>query len=161
MTEDVTDAARRISRALEELFADLPQKHEDRISEILEVRHLFNAKLARVLEPSLNARLHETMGSTIESRRAAASWCNDLLRRTSLAIRCKKTGKPAILVLDAKSHRKGIGRFRLEIREGHRNPLRTLSSTDLPDQLELMEDGPRQEPLSRYRDFPTDNCIDR
>ncbi len=133
-------------------LARLPAEYAQRYAAASEMRHAFQSKLAESLQESLNEHLKTVPQDTLIEKQALASWVNEQLRLQGLAIRCPKTGLPAILVADFKdAQSEDISRFRLEVRDPRRGRYKSFSSGGLFE-FTLIEDLPRQESMSRrYR----------
>lgn len=106
----------------------------------------FYEELARVAAPAFNAALTERNADNLETQRDLCAWANQTLAELGLAVRCPKTGKPALLLVDVRSAADEVGRYRLEVRDDHGRPQRTLCSTTLPV-FELTEHRDRIESL--------------
>jgi hypothetical protein len=139
----------RTRHAIRELIALCPDDNEGRSAAFLDMREAIHQEIAAALEPTLNKHLHSIDSSHAEAKRRLCTETNRQLRNLGLAIRDHRTGRPAILVADARTASDDKGRFRLELRDETGRIIRTLSSPTLPDHLELMEDSIREEPLAR------------
>ena len=112
----------------ETLLASLPEDYGRRYAQMVELSHTFRASLAAAMEPLLNARLKaKTPQDTYEQKHALVAWVNHELRLLGLAIRCPKTGLPAILVADTQDAEHSTIRFRLQIRDTHGKQKKTGS----------------------------------
>jgi hypothetical protein len=133
----------------------LQQSYPENFSQLLnsarELRTAFHVSAASFLQKPFNVHLQSMPHETYEQKQAMASWANSQLRQLGLAIKCPKTGKPAILLADIKDANAVAGRFRLETRDDSGKRVRTLSSRVLP-KFELMEDQVREEPLAQWSD---------
>ncbi len=117
-----------------------------------EAKHVLSAAKESIigwLTPALNVQLGRMPHVSYKEKQEAASWANHHLRELGLAIRCPKTGRPAILVADERGGEYNVSRFRLQIRDEHGHAKRTWSSQDVPT-LQLMEDDPREEPIAGW-----------
>jgi hypothetical protein len=97
----------------------------------------FRRAVAEVLEPALNAQAGATPHDTYDGKREVARWVNEELRGHGLAVKCPKTGQPALLVADP-GQDGGRGRFQFDILTAAGRRKRTLSSVELP-RLELID----------------------
>jgi hypothetical protein len=144
------DAVRR--EKIKELIDEVsPRLYKSAAASARELVALTKQEIAHRLAPLLNKHLHGLKQDTYTEKQAIASWVNSELRSLGLAIRCPKTGRPAILIADIRSGGEESSRFRLEIvnEEGRRE--RTFTTAhELPD-LELIEDSPRLEGLAGPR----------
>lgn len=103
------------------------------------------AMLTEPLNREMRARPHESLGE----KQSLARWVNAELRELAIAIRCPKTGNPAILRVGPGDDAK-VGRFQLELVGGkERARKRTISSKQLMD-VQLRPAEFRREPLADY-----------
>jgi hypothetical protein len=130
------------------LLDELPDDFSQCGVKAAEITHLFRAALARSLQPRLNAHIAMMPHETVAEKSALATYVNRELHKLGLAIRCPRTGGPAILTGDARDDNDEVGRFRLLVRGDSFHRSRTVTSATLFD-LELIEDGPRQEGMSK------------
>lgn len=158
MTEDSTRDAWK--RAFRESIPTKEQEPEQRLNSLSESRRLFYEELANASEAPFNAIMGEKDRGDLESRRALASWANERLRSLGLTVRCPRTGRPGILVVDTRDPDDTVGRYRIEVREPSGRMIRTLSSRTLPH-LTLMEDSPRGESFARSFRRPSGDSPDR
>jgi len=114
-----------------------------------QISHAFHQELAAALAPRLNAHLRSVPVGTYQEARTAASWLNHQLHTLHLCTRCPKTGRPAILLADIRGGERDRPRWRFQARDETGVTARTASSSELPA-LELMEDPPRREGLSKW-----------
>lgn len=121
---------------------------ESELKALRELTSLTKDEVAARLEPAMGRHLKDLPQDTYEERQSLASWVNGTLRELGLAIRCPKTGKPAILVADRRGGDDESVRMRLEVRAEDGRRIRTFTSNDLPT-LRLMQDVPRPEGLAR------------
>jgi hypothetical protein len=133
------------------LIAGLPDDYDARAAALATLRRVTHEEIAAALEPALNRRLEAMPHDDLMAKRELAIWTNEQIKRLGLAIRCKRTGRPAILLGAADKAGDTEGRFRLELRDEDNRVIRTLSKRRLPH-LELMEHPVRAESFSaRYR----------
>lgn len=158
MTEDSTRDAWK--RAFRDSSPTKEQEPEQRLNSLSESRRLFYEELAKASEAPLNAVIAEMDRGDLESRRALASWANERLRSLGLTVRCPRTGRPGILVVDTRDPNDTVGRYRIEVREPSGRMIRTVSARALPH-LALMEDSPRSESFSRSFRRPSGDGPDR
>ena len=100
----------------------------------------FRRAVAERLEPALNDHLKGLPQASYGEKQELARWVNAELRRFGLAIRCPKTGLPAILIADPGDD-PARGRFQLDVITAAGRNKRTVSSVQLPH-LALTADGP-------------------
>ncbi len=134
------------------LLATVPDSggYVEQAQSLQELHHDFRREMAARLQPLLNVHIQAMPHDTYEEKKALARLVNDELRRFDLAIKCPKTGLPALLVGDPGNHPE-IGRFCIEIKAEDGKRKRTVNTPQLP-QLELMEAAPRREALSEWHD---------
>jgi HEAT repeat protein len=108
-------------------------------------------EFAQRLTPLLNTHLRRAPQDTYIEKQAIASWVNAELRALGLAIRCPKTGRPAILIADIRSGGAETSRFRLEVVNENGRRERTFTTAHNLPELELIEDSPRLEGLAGLR----------
>lgn len=89
------------------------------------------AKLEQPLNVEINARPH----ASYDEKKELAKWVNAELRRFGLALKCPKTGRPAILIGHATGV-PGVGRFHIEVLGEEGVAKRTYTGVQLPT-LEL------------------------
>lgn len=144
------------------LLADAPADFVGRHAHFLKVKQALLEIMGSVLQTSLNEHFTRLPQSTLAERRELAAELNRCLKSLSLAIRCPRTDKPAILVVDtADREHSDISRFRLQITDDHGRQQRPVTWSELPASLELMPAPIRIEPLSRERRPPTNPRGDR
>ena len=144
--EDVQQRAWR--KVFGTLVASLPADYPGFTATAAEMDRCLRSEVAAALQSRLNAHLLSFPHETYAEKQEIASWVNEELRRLGLAIRCPKTGEPAILVADVQGGVDSPSRFRLEITDKDGRRARTFSSRNLPE-LELREDTVRPEPFAR------------
>jgi hypothetical protein len=96
----------------------------------------FRRTVAEHLEAAINDHLGNLAQATYAQKQELARWVNNELRRFGLAIKCPKTGLPAILLADPGDDDRG--RFQLDVRVQGKSK-RTVSSVKL-FQLTLIPD---------------------
>lgn len=135
-------------------FERCPADYRQARGEATEIIHAFHDELARALTPRLNGVIATMPKAALADRRALASWCNSELRELGLAIKCPRTGRPAILVADSRDGEQG--RFRLQVRDERGTVHRTWTSSapTLPE-LELVRDVHRREAFASRHDLKT------
>lgn len=126
----------------------LPERYEDRVRALESLRHVLHEEFAQSLRPAFNHRLERVEQDDLSGAQLACTTLNADLRRLGLAIRCGKTGKPAILLAEARSESGDAARFRLQVRNDDGRFVKTLSSNAAPS-VELMPDPLREESLAR------------
>jgi len=132
------------------LLRSLPTDYDNARDVAKEIRRTFHEELAAAMQPRLNGKMKTMPHDTYQEKQVLASWVNHTLHADlGLAIRCPRSREPAILIADIRSTATQMSRFRLEIHDKKGRKVRTYSSAKLPE-LELMEDPPRQESLSRW-----------
>jgi hypothetical protein len=137
------------------LFRRLPDDFQQASAAVRALRHQFHEEMAAALAPRLNAYLKTLPHETLADKQAVATWVNNELHQLGLTIRCPKTGNAAILFADFKNpEHEDISRYRIESKDARGKKIRS-TSRELPE-LELMEDPPRREALSRKFKKPTD-----
>ena len=133
-----------------DLLAAMPHDYGASSGEAAELTHAFRTTVAAALQPRFNAHITSMPKDSIADKSALASWVNHELHQLGLAIRCPRTGGPAILTADTRTPEDDAGRFRLEVRGVSPRRIRTLTSVQLFE-LEIMEDVPRQEGGARWQ----------
>lgn len=136
------------SSAIRDVLSELPVNYEESHRLLSAFRSVVLDEMAATLQPRLTKHLSQIPQETYVQKQAVASWVNHELRSLGLAIRCPKTGKPAILVADLRGDDDSGSRFRLEIRADDGRRTRTYSSKELPA-LDLMADAVREEPFAK------------
>jgi hypothetical protein len=130
----------------------LPTDYASSYPAITALRHAFHAELAKSLESRFNEKINSMRQDTYEEKHALATWANRELRLLGLAIKCPKTARPAILVVDNQDAYHAKTRFRLQVRDEKGHP----SKINIPHRtfsFDLMEDNPREEGLARWGDL--------
>jgi hypothetical protein len=136
----------RAERIKELLDENAPEAFAKTFAKVSELLLLARQEMAERLSGPLNTKVHRMPQETYEQKKSIASWVNATLREVGLAIRCPKTGRPAILIADIRNSPEDSSRFRLEITEEDGRKVRTWSSNNLTDlEFELREDQPRKE----------------
>jgi hypothetical protein len=113
-----------------------------------ELLSLAKRLVAHRLAVPLNARLQKQPQDSYQEKQEIVSWVNKELRELGLAIRCPRTGRPAILVADFRDNADDSSRFRFESRNDDNRRTRTFSGNHLTD-LVLIEDELRPEPFAK------------
>jgi hypothetical protein len=130
----------------DEGFGWLPPEFGKRYEAIKEKSRRFAHEKASRLQHDLNLEARSMPHETYADKQALAAWVNEHLHGIGLALKCPKTGRPALLVADVKDKKGDISRFRFEITDERGRKKRTYTSRTLPE-LELIEAEPRREPL--------------
>lgn len=139
----------KVRAALRKLLPAKQQPPEARMAALGALQSALVNELATDLQEPLQSMIEQMPADTRAEKQAICTFVNGTLRRLGMAIRCPKTGRPALLVADQKQADSDISRFRLEIRDEAGKKTRTFSSTTLPT-LELRQDEPRSEPLVEW-----------
>jgi hypothetical protein len=139
----------KVRAALRKLLPGRQAPPAARMVAIGELQSAIVNELASDFQEPLQAVIEQMPAETRAEKQAICTFVNGTLRRLGMAIRCPKTGRPALLVADQKQADSDISRFRLEIRDEAGKKSRTFSSTTLPT-LELRQDEPRSEPLVEW-----------
>ena len=134
--------------AFETLIEGLPEKYLGFASAAQKLENALRTELAAAIQPRLNVHIRSLPHETYAEKQTVASWVNDELRQLGLAIRCPRTGQPAILIADVQGGIDSASRFRLEIRGIDGSRTRTICSREMLE-LEIMVDAIRPEPFSR------------
>jgi hypothetical protein len=92
-------------------------------------------QMAAELEQPLNDEASNRPHESYEEKKELAKWVNAELRRFGLALKCPKTGRPAILIGHATGV-PGVGRFHIEVLGEEGVAKRTYTGVQLPT-LEL------------------------
>ena len=108
---------------------------------------VFHSEMARELSGSFNSHIQTLPQNTYDDKQSIATWANRELHRLHLAIRCPKSGSPALLIADYRQRGDDRPRFKIESRHSEGRTISVFCGA-LPA-LELTEDPPRHEPLSR------------
>lgn len=106
-------------------------------------------ELAGAIQLRFNAYLKTLPQETYEQKHALASWVNHVLRVLDLALRCPRTGEPAILVAEDKDKSHPNSRFRFQGKGTKGKNLKTCPSVQLPD-LQLIPAPVREEGSARW-----------
>jgi len=138
---EISDKLRRMNHLLVEREGD---SYKDLVNRLMEAQELFFGVLADRLAPSLNDHLTKLPQATPDNKKLIARTLNADLKALGLAIKCPRTGKPAMLHVDF-----GVvapkGRFRVELFDRSR----TMASQSL-SRVELTRRPLRREALSEY-----------
>ena len=124
--------------------------YQAKAADLSGITHNYMAKLAKELEPALNAHVQSMPQETHEDKKEVASWVTKELRRFDLAIKCPKTGHPAIL-FTIPDYQPGVGRFVVEHKTPEGKRVRAFTPIRV-SQLELMEAPTRREGLMEQRE---------
>ncbi|MGD9790596.1 MAG: hypothetical protein AB7Q00_12655 [Phycisphaerales bacterium] len=124
--------------ALESAVSSLPNDYENRRNALVEIHDLVRERLAKSLEPALNAEAANRAHSTYEEKKDLAKWINAELRRMGLAIKDPKMNIPVLLVGNTGAN-PAKGRFVLDRRTDDGKRIQSTASVELP-RLELMPD---------------------
>lgn len=149
----MTDAAAlspRQQALIAELFSETSDDFAAQQAHSHCVRQALFTAMGEALQRSLNEHLSRQPQSSMDDRRALAAEVNRCLRSLSLAIKCPRTGRPAILVVDtADGDHADVSRFRLQITDDLGKRRRTLTDINLPLPLSLMPASERIEGFRR------------
>lgn len=136
-------------QAIQHLSRGLPVEYCRRLGAIAALRAAFHKEMATALEPSLNSFAQHQPHDSIEDRNALASRINGDLRAIGLTLKCPRTQRPGLLVIDRKdAEHPDVSRFRVETLDDRGRRQRTFTSQSLP-RFELMPDPVRSESLSK------------
>lgn len=116
-------------------LGDLPEDYPARRQVLAALHDVTRSTIAKALESVLNDHAAEMPHATYEEKKELAKWVNAELRRFGLAIKCPKTGRPAILIGHATGV-PGVGRFHIEVLGEEGVAKRTFTGVQLP-KLEL------------------------
>ncbi|MFO0901190.1 MAG: hypothetical protein U0836_27505 [Pirellulales bacterium] len=111
-------------------------------------RQLFHEFAAARLEPALNRAAAQRPQATLPDKQDLARWINGELRSLGIAVRCPRTGQPALLRGDP-GHRQPAGRFQIQLISAEEARRRTSSFATL-EPLQLCGNPERREPLAEY-----------
>jgi hypothetical protein len=153
--KDTRSDRTKVERIKELLNENAPEAFAKTYAKVAEVMLLTRREMAERLSGPLSAKVHRMPQETYEQKKSIASWVNSTLREVGLAIRCPKTGRPAILIADIRNSPEDSSRFRLEITDEDGRKVRTWTGSNLTDlELELREDEPRKEgpTIRRHQD---------
>lgn len=103
--------------------------------------------VARRMAPALNEKLAELPHATLAEKQTLCRWLNEELYSSGLAIRCPKTGQPALVHGDPGGGEGG--RFQLELMGKDSGHKRTVSSVRLFP-IEIMDHPIRPETVQGY-----------
>lgn len=131
-----------------ELFSDLPTEFPASYEAAKEIRQAFHQKLGRALHTSVNDYFASMSQGTVERARDMASELNETLSSLGLGIKCAKTSRPAILIVDTPNNRPDVPRYRIQLSEKGRKTMTTTTS-ELPFPLEFTPAASRVEGLRR------------
>lgn len=152
MTEKNTDDLAELRRLVRKVIESGPGGFEAHAERARGVRSAVHAEIASALGPVLNAHLNTLPQDTLVEKREIAAWVNRELRQLGLAIRSPVSDSPGILV--ANPGRDGDqgekSRFNIITRDAAGR--RYSPSSGWVPELELVEDPPRKEGRSRYRE---------
>jgi hypothetical protein len=132
--------------AFEDLAVVKRLLHEDRIH---------RERLAARLQKPFNEFLRSLPHGTYREKRALCILANLVLRKFGLALRCPKTGRSSLLVANP-GHHANVGRFQLVNQDQQGDRVRTISTPELPEVLELIP-----EDLSRSVKVHGENWVER
>lgn len=138
----------RLAKLIKLLQADTLGDYERTARRLRLARETLHEEVAHQLEPVLNQHVQDMPKESFEEKRDLSRWLNAELRNQGLAIRCPKTGKPAMLFADA-GHDPSTGRFQLTLISDQDGRRRTKSSSELSE-FELLAHFDRREPLSEF-----------
>ncbi len=153
MTEKDTDDLAELRRLVRKVIDSGPAGFEAHAERARGVRSAVHAEIASALGPVLNAHLNTLPQDTLVEKRDTAAWVNHELRQLGLAIRSPVSNIPGILIAAAGrsgDEREG-SRFLIMSRDERGRKKHSPSSGWVPE-LELVEDPPRKEGRSRYRE---------
>lgn len=142
-----TNTDTRRARLISDIFRELPSSFEDCFDVLVATRKLFFSQLAKAVEQPLNDWLRSMPQDTIAEKRNLAIIANNRLHELHLAIASPRNGEPAILGAYAKDADHDEGRFRIELRDGRRQRIPSVTSRELP-YLAVIENPPRREALA-------------
>lgn len=131
--------AEEFNRSVAAKCEELPRDFAIRREALRSLHAASRAAIAKAFEPVLNEHATTMPQATYDEKRALAKWVNAELRELGLAIRCPKTGQPALL----RGHpggTPGVGRFHLEITDSNGIQRRTVTSVTLPRLSLLVDD---------------------
>lgn len=136
-------------RRIEQLLGE--RKRDDYKSlraRLTEARELFHDMLAERFTEAFNAHLAAQPQGTLQEKRSLARHANAELRNLGLAVKCPKTGEPAVFYGDP-GHMPEEGRFQLGLASEEASRKRTFTSRTL-FRVELMGRPVRREPLAEW-----------
>lgn len=141
------NSVRQELEAIEALItADDAKDYRAVMQRMLSAREKFHYLLAESLCEAFNANVALMPQKTLAEKQALTRRANLDLRMLGLAIRCPKTGEPAMLLAD-QGYDSETGRFQLRLVQGAQQHRVTVSSRLLP-RLDLMEAPLRREALA-------------
>ncbi|MDL1904525.1 hypothetical protein FBT69_06900 [Synechococcales cyanobacterium CNB] len=135
-------------RRIEQLFAERKRDdYESLRARLTEARELFHDALAERFAAAFNAHLAAQPHETLAEKRDLTREANADLRALGLAVRCPRTGEPAMLQTDS-GYRPEAGRFQLLLlRSGEQ--FKSKTSTSL-FRVDLMAYPNRREGAAEY-----------
>lgn len=122
--------------------------YESLHARLMEAREQFHELLAGRLAQAFNKHLASLPQDTLQEKRDLARHANADLRHLGLAVKCPKTGEPAMFYGDP-GHIPDKGRFQLGLVSEEAARKRTFTSQTL-FQVELMGRPVRREPLAEW-----------
>lgn len=123
-------------RVLELLAATEPTEYPAFFDHLLALAVAVREELAARLSSRLAAQVRAMPHETYAEKQELAKWVNGQLRQLGLAVRCPKTGRPAILLAD---HGPDPEKGRFQVQTVH-DRKRTLSSVGLPEFIPMPAD---------------------
>lgn len=118
------------------LAATEPTEYPAFFDHLLALAVAVREELAARLSPKLSAQVRTMPHETYAEKQELAKWVNGQLRQLGLAVRCPKTGRPAILLAD---HGPDPQKGRFQVQTVH-DRKRTLSSVELPEFVPMPAD---------------------
>lgn len=115
---------------------------------LIDARKLFHELLAERLTPAFNGHLAALPHETLEEKQALTRHANAEMRSLGLAIKCPRTGRPAMLHAD-RGRDPDTGRFQVALIGSDGERARTVSANSLLA-LELMGHPERREGAAQY-----------
>lgn len=124
--------------------------YESLLNRLTEARAVFHDMLAQRFAEAFNSHLAAQPQGTLQEKRTLARQANAVLRNIGLAVKCPKTGEPAVFYGDP-GHTPEEGRFQLGLASEEASRKRTFTSRTL-FRVELMGRPVRREPLAEWAD---------
>jgi len=121
--------AERFRKKVDEELKDLPQEFEERRAALRSMHEVSRSTIAAAFEEALNRKAQGMPRVNYDDKKVVASWVNDELRNLGLALRCPRTGDPALLRANPGG---ANGRFVIEVSDASGKRHHTATSVELP-----------------------------
>jgi len=136
------------------LFTGLSESFEERYSQLVALRQVFEETLAGALQDKFNEYIAQQPQDSYDERKLLSGHINKLMRGVGLGVQCRKTGLVGAIVADTKdAAHPETSRFRITVSTDTGKHTRMLSSRGPLPPLTIMPDDPEKRYRPRRRGY--------